>query len=120
MGRRQREKAEITGVKITAIDFNNLQPKDVFEWLELFGTRRYGIRYYLDPSKRDDPRYPAELDESPVGWYTKLSITDNCYDKTMFIIDEETYEKIKRLFEEKMVVQPSTAASGNANRGKED
>ncbi len=87
------------GISIIKIDFNTLKPEDVFEWLEQFGFKRYGVRYYVDPSKRDDPRYPAELDESPVGFYTKLSVTDNCYDKTMFIIDVDTFKKIKNSFE---------------------
>ena len=85
-------------VKIQAIDFDNLKPEDVFNWLELFTFKRYGERYHVDPSKRDDPRYPAERDESPIDWYTHLAVPSRCYDKTMVIIDEEMYEKIKAAF----------------------
>lgn len=85
-------------LSIIKIDFKNLQPKDVFEWLEKFGFSRYGVRYFVDPSKRDDPRYPAERYGSPKGWYTHLPVTRHCYNRDMFIIDEETYEKIKACF----------------------
>jgi len=89
---------EVKEVSITKIDFDEMLPADVFTWLEEFGFKRYGAKYHVDPSKRDDPRYPAEQDESPVGWYTHLAVPSYCYDKTMFIIDYETFEKIKNQY----------------------
>ena len=85
-------------VTIQAIDFNNLKPKDVFKWLEQFGFHRYGVRYHVDPSKRDDPRYPAEQDESPIGWYTHLTVPRQYYDENVFIIRESDFERIKEAF----------------------
>lgn len=89
---------EVKEVSITAINFKNLKPEDVFKWLEMFSFNRYGERHFIDPKKGDDPRYPSERDGSPPDWYTFLQVTSNCYDRDMIIIDEETYEKIKKAF----------------------
>lgn len=88
----------ISEITIIPIDFNNLKPEDVFKWLEEFGLHRYGQRYYVDPKKRDDPRYPAEKDGSPIGWYTHLGVPQQYYDETMFIIKKSDFERIKEAF----------------------
>lgn len=90
---------EVKEVSITTINYRHLKPEDVFKWLEKFGFLRYGCRHYIDPSERDDPRYPAERDESPVGWYTYLGIPSQHYDRTMFIIDKEQFDNIKQAFQ---------------------
>ena len=86
---------KVKELTITKIDFSKLTPENIFECLELFGFTRYGSRYHVDPTKRDDPRYPAERDKSPVGWYTHINVPSQYYDKTVFIIDYETFQKIK-------------------------
>ena len=89
---------EVKEVSITTINYRHLKPEDVFKWLEQFGFLRYGCNYNVDPSKRDDPRYPAERDQSPVGWYTHLGIPGQYYNRTMFIIDKEQFDTIKQAF----------------------
>jgi len=89
----------IKELSVTAIDFNELKPEDVFKWLELFSFKRYGVRHKLDPKKTDDPRYPSERDESPIGWYTSLDVPSQYYDRTCIIIDEEHYNRIKKTFQ---------------------
>ena len=86
-------------ISIIPIDFNNLKPEDVFKWLEEFGFHRYGVRHIIDPKKSDDPRYPSEYDNSPVGWYTHLGIPQQYYDETMFIIKKSDFERIKEAFQ---------------------
>ena len=89
---------EVKEVTVTAINYRHLKPEDIFKWLEKFGFLRYGERYNVDPSKRDDPRYPAERDESPPGWYTHLSIPSQYYDRTMFIIDKKQFDRLKEAY----------------------
>ena len=89
---------EVNEISITAIKFSDIKPEDVFVWLEEFAFKRYGVRYYIDPSKRDDPRYPAERDKSSIDWYTHLAIPSQHYNRTMIIIDEELFNKIKQAF----------------------
>jgi len=90
-------------ITVTAVDYRNMKPEDVFEWLELFLFRRYACKYHVDPKKRDDPRYPAEQDESPIGWYTHINVPSRFYGKNVVIMDEELYEKIKHRFKEILV-----------------
>ena len=87
-----------TKVSIQAIDFKQMKPEDVFKWLELFSFKRYGEKYYIDPKKRVDPRYPVEIDESPPDWYTHLAVPSHYFNRNCIIIDEEQYNRIKENF----------------------
>lgn len=95
---------EIKSVSFGIVDFNLLKPEKVFEWLEEFGFKRYACQYYVKPSERRDKRYPAEQDKSPEGWYTHIGVPQNYFDndKTLFIIDAEMLNKIKKVFEHKI------------------
>jgi len=95
--------AEINKVEITAIDFDKLQPKDVFEWLELFGFSRYVYPHWIVPAKSKNDQYPEDyVSESPEGLYHATIVPEYFQGKFLWMIDEETYERIKSLFEEKM------------------
>ena len=89
---------KVKEVSITKVDFDSLKAEDVFKWLEQFGFHRYGVRHHIDPSKSDDPRYPSERDESPIGWYTHLGIPSQYYNETMFIIRKSDFERIKKAY----------------------
>ena len=102
---------EVKEVTVTAINYRHLKPEDIFKWLEKFGFLRYGERYNVDPSKRDDPRYPAERDESPPGWYTHLSIPSQYYDRTMFIIDKKQFDRLKEAYHSSLSTQTPTEKS---------
>jgi len=88
----------IKSVTVQTINFKKMKPEDVFKWLELFSFKRYGERNWIDPKKADDPRYPAEKDQSPPGYYTHLSVPSHYYDQTCVIISEATFLKIKEAF----------------------
>ena len=90
-------------IHITTLDYNKISEENVFEWLELFAFKRYGCKYYVNPKERDDPRYPAKTDESPIDWYTHVNIPERFYDRNVVIIDEELYEKIKAKYKEIIV-----------------
>ena len=90
-------------ISIESLDYNKITPENIFEWLELFAFKRYGVRHHIDPSKADDPRYASQHDGSPIGWYTHFGVPSRCYDKTHLIIDLEQYEKIKEKYKEIIV-----------------
>ena len=89
----------IKEVSITAIDYNQLKPEDVFKWLEQFSFKRYVEKNYIIPSKSIDPRYPEGcVGDSPEGLYTSMIVPYYLYDKTLIIISEDEYDRIKQAF----------------------
>jgi len=96
----------IKEVSITAIDFNQLKPEDVFKWLEQFGFLRYVEKNYIIPSKSIDPRYPPDyVSDSPEGLYTSMIVPQSDYNQTMFIIRKYDFDRIKESFEESLQKQ---------------
>ena len=89
---------KVKEVSITAIDFNNLKPEDVFKWLDQWGFKRFVAQEYIIPSKSVDPRliWP---NESPEGLYHAIIVPDYHKGKFLWMIDLEMFEKIKSYFE---------------------
>ena len=85
-------------ISIESVDFNNLKPEDVFEWIMKFGSKRYVAKQYIIPSKGEDPRliYP---DDSPKGLYPTVIVPDYNLGKTLFIIPVDQLDKIRAIFE---------------------
>ena len=93
----------IKEISVTAIDFNNLNPEDVFKWLELFGFYRYPIEYHIESQKVTDKRYahrfnPLGKREIKGGLSPMMIVPFYDVNETMFIIRKEQYEKIKEYF----------------------
>ncbi len=95
---------DITEVSVVAIDFNQMKPEDVFKWLKEFGYHRYPIVYRLEDQTVKDPRYVHERnlngEREVKGMDATMMIVPSYYfNKTMFLIDQETLDKIKKAFE---------------------
>ena len=91
---------EIKEASITKIDFNTLKPEDVFKWLELFGFKRYIYPHWIDPARSKNDQYPEDhVSESPEGLYHACIVPNYHNGKFLWMIDEDTFEKIKRTFE---------------------
>lgn len=98
--------SHIKEVSVTAIDYNNLKPEDVFKWLELFGFHRYPIEYHLESQKVTDQRYahrfnPLGKREIKGGTCPMMIVPWYDVNETMFIIRESEYDRIKKAFLEK-------------------
>jgi hypothetical protein len=81
-------------VSITAIDFKNVTPETLVDFLKLFGFNRYVNRQWLIIRKGQDERYPCKDDGSPDGLYTGMIVPEQYYDKDMFVIPKEYLERI--------------------------
>ena len=100
----------VRDISITAIDFTQMKPENVFEWLELFGFNRYPLEYYLEPQKITDPRYAHRF--NPLGkreikgdMTPMMIVPYYYYGETMFIIRQSEYDRIKEVFLKAMEAQ---------------
>lgn len=90
----------IKELSITKIDFKELKSEDVFKWLELFGFKRYIHPHWIDPARSKNDQYPEDhISESPERLYTACIVPQHHKGKFLWMIDSETFEKIKTVFE---------------------
>jgi len=88
---------EFSEAQITAIDFNNLKPEDLFQWFEQLGFWRYVSEQYIIPEKSVDPRL-IKPDESPEGLYPGIIVPTYNLHESVFVIRRDIFHKIKDAF----------------------
>lgn len=89
----------MSSAEITRIDLDKVTPETLFDFLELFGFRRYCHLHWLDPGRSKDPRYPVEhVSGSPEGLYPAMIVPHYHLGKILFVIDEEILKQIKEHF----------------------
>ena len=93
---------EIKEISITAVDFNQMKPEDVFKWLERLSFKRRVLNHWIDTKKSE--KFVEWMEDSTLEprLYTSVIIPDYHHRKVIIIIEEEYYNKIKELFEQKM------------------
>ena len=85
-------------VSITAIDFNEMKPEDVFKWIEQFSFTRHVLNHWMDYKKSE--KFVEWMEDPTIepGLCPSVIVPYYYHRKNIVILTEEMYDKIKTAF----------------------
>lgn len=91
---------EVKKVTVQALNYNQMNPEDIFKWIEQFSFKRRVLNHWMDPGKSEKYVEWMEDNKTPAQLFPGMIVPTHHHREVMVLIEERMYEKLKAAFKE--------------------